>query len=96
VWGITTDAHIDIQSETHARLTQAGKALNIYVLTSNVTLTASDAPQTHPPAKSNEGVRRLEGSILNSGTTMITVLVSPEWADADWPTTTDIKPLSDW
>lgn len=95
VWGITTDASIEIQSDTEARLTLDGKHLQARILSGGASFSTEEAPVTEPPAYSNDGVRRLEATVETSGSITIAVLLSPEWPDGSTETC-DITPLSNW
>ena len=94
-WGITTDAEIELKSDTEARLTQDGKVLSVQILTDGAALTCHDAPQPEPPHDSNKGVRRLEATIEATGEVTIAVLLAPEWPTGTSPAPTVI-PLSTW
>jgi len=95
VWGITTDADIEILSDREARLTIDGKHLKARILSSDASFSTTEAPVTQPPAYSNEGVRRPEATFVASGSTTIAVLLSPEWPDGETGTC-EITPLSNW
>lgn len=94
-WGMTTEAQIEIMSDTEARLTLDGKVLVVRVLTDGAILTCNDAPQTEPPHFSNEGVRRLEAVVEAIGDVTIAVLLAPEWSDGSSPSPR-VVPISTW
>ena len=94
-WGITTDADIELVSDSEAKLTQNGKHLNVRIVSGEGVFSVSEAPVVEPPAKSNDGARRLEASVNGSGSTTLGVLFSPAWEDG-FTTSCEIKPLSDW
>ncbi|MBT3605934.1 MAG: hypothetical protein HN521_22945 [Candidatus Latescibacteria bacterium] len=94
-WGITTEAQIELKSDTEARLMMDGKALMVRVLTDGATLTCSDAPQPEPPHYSNEGVRRLEATVKATGDVTIAVLLAPEWSDGS-SSSPIVAPISVW
>jgi hypothetical protein len=94
-WGITTDADIELVSESEAKLTQDGKHLNVRIVTGEGMFSVSDAPVAEPPAKSNDGARRLEVSVNGAGSTTLAVLFSPLWEDGS-TTSCETKPLSNW
>lgn len=97
LWGMTTDAEIDIKSPGVARLTLGGKKLLARVLSpSDASFTVESAEQK-PPQKSNQGVSRLLVRLPKTeGNITIAVLLSPEWEDGVSVRKVSIKPLAGW
>jgi hypothetical protein len=97
IWGVTTDAEIEIKGQTVAILKLKGRELTARLLSpQNAGFTVESAEQESPQHK-NEGVRRLVVRLPQaSGETRVTVLLSPRWKDGKVVETAEVKPLANW
>jgi hypothetical protein len=97
VWGLTTDAEIDVKQGTVVVLKLKGKELTARLLSpKNAVFTVESAEQQPPQAK-NTGVRRLLVKLSQaSGDICIAVLFSPAWHDGKVVEAAEIKPLASW
>ncbi len=95
VWGITTDAQIDILSDREARLTLDGNLLYARILSGEATFSTTEAPEAEPPMLSTEGIRRLHATLETANPDTLAVLLSPVWPDGATETC-EIKPLLAW
>jgi hypothetical protein len=97
IWGVTTDAEIEVKERTVAVLTLKGRELTARLLSpQNAGFTVESAEQESPQHK-NEGVRRFVVRVPQaSGETRVTVLLSPRWKDGKVVETAEVKPLANW
>ncbi|HNY79097.1 MAG: heparinase II/III family protein [Sedimentisphaerales bacterium] len=98
VWGMTTDADIQVEGGSLARLKLQGKELVVRLLSpAGAEFTVGSAEQ-EPPQKTNKGVKRLLVGLAEAqGDVRIAVLFSPVRA-AGQPQAEriEIKPLTQW
>jgi hypothetical protein len=97
VWGLTTDAEIDVKQGTIAVLRLKGRELTARLLNpKNAAFTVESAEQQPPQAK-NTGVRRLLVKLPQvGGDVSIAVLFSPTWSDGKVVEAAEVKPLAKW
>ncbi len=97
VWGMTTDADIEVEGGSLARLKLQGKELAARLLSpAGAAFTVGSAEQ-EPPQKTNKGVKRLLVRLAEAqGDERIAVLFSPVRADRPQAESVEIKPLTQW
>jgi hypothetical protein len=97
VWGLTTDAQIDIRQGTTAVLKLKGKELTARLLSPMDAAFSVESAEQQPPQEKNAGVRRLMVKLPQaSGNVCVAVLLSPAWGDGKVVETAEIKPLASW
>jgi len=97
LWGMTTDAKIDIKKKGQAILTLKGKELIAKVLSPEAVEFASESAEQKPPEKTNKGVNRLVLRLPDAkGKVRIAILLSPVWQDGSVVKTVEVKPLAEW
>lgn len=96
VWGMTTDAQINIEDPRSAVLQIGDEKLIARILSpANAGFSVTSAEQ-EPPQKKNAGVRRLTIEMPKvSGEVRIAVLFSPVWKDGQVKTAS-VEPLANW
>ncbi len=96
-WGMTTDADIEVEDGSIAKLKLKGKELVVRVLSpAGAKFTVGSAEQ-EPPQKTNKGVKRLLIGLDDAqGDVCIAVLFSPVWPDGKQVNNASIKPLAQW
>lgn len=96
VWGMTTDASIQIMGPKEAELTLSGQKMKARILTpSNAVFTVESARQAKPQ-KENTGVSRLLAKVPESvGNITFAVQLTPQWPGLV-ATTPVVEPLSVW
>ena len=76
---MTTDAEIEIVSDTEAVLTQKGETLRATILSPEGMTFVEESALQEPPQKANKGVRRLVGRLpKGEGALRVAILLSPE------------------
>jgi hypothetical protein len=97
VWGMTTDAKIDIKEKGVAELTIREKRLVARVLLPAGAEFTVESAEQKPPEKTNRGVRRLIVRLPEvRGSVRLAVLLSPVWKDGNVVKSVDLKPLEKW
>ncbi len=97
VWGMTTDAAIQLEKDGIARLLLDGRELTVRILAPAGAAFAVESARQDPPQKTNEGVRRLLVRLSESSSTgRVAILFRPEWKDGVAPGTVAVKPLEQW
>jgi len=97
LWGMTTDAKIDIKEKGVAELTINEKRLVARVLSPPGAEFAAESAEQKPPQKTNRGVSRLIVRLpQTSGNVRLAVLLSPVWKDGNVVRTVELKPLEKW
>jgi hypothetical protein len=96
-WGMTTDATIQLISSREAEMTLSGKKMTVRILSpANAGFSIESARQPLPQ-KENTGVSRLMVKVAApTGTTTISILLSPQWPSGPTIYTSNIIPLSNW
>ncbi len=97
VWGMTTDAEIEIQEGAAAVLTLQGRKLTARLLSPPGAAFTVESAEQEPPQKTNAGVRRLVMRLpLKARGVCVAVLLSPAWEDGPTVETAEVRPLADW
>jgi hypothetical protein len=96
VWGITTDATVQIISPKQAELTLNGQKLTAKILSpADAAFNVASAQQV-APQKLNTGVSRLLAKVPSTiGNVTVSVLLAPQWPGST-TNTTSVQPLSEW
>lgn len=97
VWGMTTDADIEVEGGSAARLKLDDKELVVRLLSpAGAAFTVGSAEQ-EPPQRTNKGVKRLLARLAEAqGDVCIAVLFTPVRADGQHAGAVEIKPLAQW
>jgi hypothetical protein len=97
MWGMTTDASIEIAESHKAILTIGTQKLTAIILSpSNAVFITGSAEQT-APQKLNTGVKRLLAKIpASSGNVTVSILLSPNWSGVENTIIPETKTLSLW
>ncbi|MFC7337901.1 heparinase II/III family protein [Haloferula chungangensis] len=97
LWGMTTDATIELGNADTARLTLEGKTLIARVLSPEGARFAVESAEQDPPQKSNKGVSRLVIRLPEAeGKTTVSVLLSPVWDEGGAVEGVEINALDEW
>ena len=97
VWGMTTDAEIDVKQGTVAVLKLKGKELTARLLGPKDAAFTVESAEQQPPQKTNAGVRRLLVKLPQvNGSVRVAILLSPVWRDGKAVEVAEIKPLASW
>lgn len=97
VWGMTTDAEIDVKQGTVAVLKLKGKELTARLLGPKDAVFTAESAEQQPPQKTNAGVRRLLVKLPQvNGSVRVAILLSPVWRDGKAVEVAEIKPLASW
>ena len=97
LWGLTTDAEIDVKGGGVAELSLEGKRLIARILAPAGAGFAEESAEQKPPQKTNEGVRRLVIRLAQAeGDVQIAVLLSPVWPVGGPVGSTEVRPLNEW
>ncbi|MBC8004522.1 MAG: heparinase II/III family protein [Verrucomicrobia bacterium] len=96
MWGMTTDASIQIIGSKEAELTLNGQKMKARILApSNAVFTVESAQQAKPQ-KENRDVSRLLAKVPETiGSITFAIQLSPQWPGSV-ATTTIVEPLSEW
>lgn len=96
VWGMTTDAAIQIINSKQAELTLGGQKMTAKILSPENAEFKSESAQQVAPQKLNIGVSRLLAKVpASTGNVTVAVLLAPQWAGSI-TNITNIQPLSEW
>ncbi len=83
LWGMTTDAVIEIRDSGDAVLTQDGKRLFARILSPEGAVFSEESAEQAPPERENKGVRRLVlRTSAPAGPLEVTVRLVPDWENA--------------
>jgi hypothetical protein len=97
VWGLTTDAEIDVKHGTAAVLKLRGKELTARLLSPKDAVFTVESAEQQPPQEKNTGVRRLIVKLPQArGDVCLAVLFSPAWNDGKVVEVAEVKPLAGW
>jgi len=97
LWGMTTDAAVEIGADGSAVLKQDGKTLRATVLSPSGAKLAVESAERKPPQKTNAGVRRLVLRLPDArGAVRIAILLAPDWPDGKPVAAPEITPLAQW
>jgi len=97
LWGLTTDARIDIAERGLATLKLKGKTLTARILSPAGATFAAESAEQKPPQRANTGVSRLVIRLPKAeGDVRVAVLLSPVWPDGASIRIADVKPLAEW
>lgn len=97
VWGVTTDATIQIINPKQAELTLGGQKMTAKILSpANASFAVESASQL-APQKLNTGVNRLLAKVpLTTGNVTVSVLLAPQWPGSTSNYSGEITPLAKW
>jgi len=97
LWGLTTDAEIDIKADGVAELSLDGRRLLARILAPDSAAFAVESAEQEPPQRTNKGVSRLVIRLPKAdGDVRVVVLLSPVWPEGETINRADIKPLAEW
>ncbi|MDF7799256.1 heparinase II/III family protein [Pontiellaceae bacterium B1224] len=97
LWGMTTDAEIQIQKKGVAVLELDGKKMIARILSPAGATFSVESAEQEPPEKPNEGVSRLEVHLPKmKGSATIAILLSPQWETGTTVESYAVKPLKEW
>lgn len=97
VWGVTTDADIDVEGDSVVRLRLEGKELVVRLLSPAGAMFTVGSAEQESPQKTNKGVNRLRVELNDvQGDVRIAVLFSPVWPDEKQVDSASVKPLAQW
>ena len=97
LWGLTTDAKIDIAERGLATLKLQGKTLIARIVSPTGATFAAESAEQEPPQRANKGVKRLVIRLPKAdGNVRVAVLLSPVWPDGESINSADVKPLAEW
>jgi hypothetical protein len=97
VWGVTTDAEVEVRNDSRALMTLNGEKLVARILSPNGAGFVVESSEQEPPQKKNAGVKRLMIRIPEAGGNVrVAVLFSPAWTDGQSVESVDIEPLAQW
>lgn len=96
VWGMTTDAAIQIINSKQAELTLGGQKMTAKILSPENAVFAVESALQVAPQKLNTGVSRLLAKVPSTtGNVTVSMLLAPHWPGSI-TNTTIIQPLSEW
>ncbi|MBW8330640.1 MAG: heparinase II/III family protein [Prolixibacteraceae bacterium] len=97
VWGMTTDAAIQIINSKQAELTLGGQKMTAKILSPENAEFKSESAQQVAPQKPNTGVSRLLAKVpATSGNVTVSVLLTPQWPGNTSNYSTEIISLTKW
>ena len=96
LWGMTTDAEIEVKPDGSAELTLEGKRLVARLLAPGDATFVVESAEQKPPENPNTGVRRLVVRLRRDGAVRIAVLLAPVWKDGGAATEAEARPLAEW
>jgi Heparinase II/III-like protein len=97
LWGLTTDAQVDVAGGSRAILKLKARELVARILSPEGAMFTVESAEQEPPQKANKGVRRLVIRLPKAeGNVRVAVLLSPAWPDGKSINSTDVKPLAQW
>ena len=97
VWGMTTDATVQIINPKQAELTLGGQKMTAKILSpANAVFTFESASQL-APQKLNTGVSRILAKVpATTGNVTVSVLLAPQWEESTNNYSGEIIPLAKW
>lgn len=97
VWGVTTDAAIQIINPKQAELTLVGQKMMAKILSPANAVFAVESATQLAPQKLNTGVNRLLAKVPSTtGNVTISVLLAPQWPGSSSNYSGEITPLAKW
>ncbi|HCY41580.1 MAG TPA: heparinase [Prolixibacteraceae bacterium] len=97
VWGMTTDATIQIINPQQAELTLGGQKMTAKILSPENAVFKSESALQVAPQKLNTGVSRLLAKVpATTGNVTVSVLLSPQWPGITSNYSGEILPLEKW
>jgi hypothetical protein len=97
VWGMTTDAAIQIISQKQAELTLNGQKMTAKIISPANAAFAVESAQQPAPQKLNSGVSRLLAKVPSAtGNVTVSVLLAPQWPGKTTTYTPEVIPLLNW
>ncbi len=97
VWGMTTDATIQIINPKQAELTLSGQKMTAKILSPDNAALAVESAQQAAPQKLNTGVIRLLAKVpATTGSVTVSILLAPQWPGNTSAYSGEITPLAKW
>ena len=97
VWGVTTDATIQIIKPKQAELTLGGQKMTAKILSPANAVFAVESASQLAPQKLNTGVSRLLAKVPSTtGNVTVSVLLAPQWPGNTNNYSGEITPLAKW
>ena len=97
VWGLTTDATIQIINPKQAELTLGGQKMTAKILSPANAVFAVESASQLAPQKLNTGVSRLLAKVpATTGNVTVSVLLAPQWPGSSSNYSGEITPLAKW
>jgi len=97
VWGMTTDASIQIINPKQAELTLGGQKMTAKILSPANAVFAVESASQLAPQKLNTGVSRLLAKVAAStGNVTVSVLLAPQWPGSTSNYSGELTPLANW
>lgn len=97
LWGLTTDAQVDVAEGPRAILKLKDRELVARILSPEGATFTVESGEQEPPQKANKGVKRLVVRLPKAeGNVRVAVLLAPAWPDGKSISSTDVKPLAQW
>ncbi len=97
VWGVTTDATIQIINPKQAELTLGGQKMTAKILSPANAVFAVESATQLAPQKLNTGVSRLLAKVpATTGNVTVSVLLAPQWPGSSSNYSGEITPLAKW
>lgn len=97
VWGVTTDATIQIINPKQAELTLGGQKMTAKILSPANAVFAVESASQLAPQKLNTGVSRLLAKVPSTtGNVTVSVLLAPQWPGSSSNYSGEITPLAKW
>lgn len=97
VWGVTTDAAIQIINSKQAELTLGGQKMTAKILSPANAVFAVESASQLAPQKLNTGVSRLLAKVPSTtGSVTVSVLLAPQWSGSSSNYSGEITPLAKW
>jgi len=97
VWGVTTDATIQIINPKQAELTLGGQKMTAKILSPANAVFAVESASQLAPQKLNTGVSRLLAKVPSTtGSVTVSVLLAPQWPGSSSNYSGEITPLAKW
>ena len=97
IWGVTTDATIQIINPKQAELTLGGQKMTAKILSPANAVFAVESASQLAPQKLNTGVSRLLAKVPSTtGNVTVSVLLAPQWPGSSSNYSGEITPLAKW
>ena len=97
VWGVTTDATIQIINPKQAELTLGGQKMTARILSPNNATFAVESAAQLAPQKLNTGISRLLAKVPSTaGNVTVSVLLAPQWPGSTSNYSGELTPLTKW